>query len=517
MSKKKKEPMYTIRLALKTNEADEHFLSKCFYFGWQIRNHVVKYAINHLYQLSCDKEYNSARAEYRDKGYGGLSEEQVASLSAEDRKHRSILQRTMNDCARKHGVTKNDLEKSIKQMRSKYSRYISAMQGQKIADEVWCGLQKVLYGDGKHLNFKRLADFDSIGQKDFSNGVKLNDGWNSTTFMKRRFKLVIPDDQYVQEVVSHPQTVKYCMLKRIEFNSGYRYYIIATIVGYPPSKGRPSGKKSKVGIDLGPSTVAVESENSVMLENLAPQSVEYERKIRKLQKQLDHKMRLLNPGNYNPDGTVRQGKKSWTLNKPVRRLRRQIRVLYRKQTAYIKNSHGCQLNRIIDSASAVIIEPMKWASLAKRSKQTERSDKLSTVKKRDGAVRQIHKYKKKKRFGRSVKNHSPGWFQSELKRKAELRGVPFAQINTKKYKASQLDHSTGEYTPAGLEKRYKVIDGQTVQRDLYSAFLIRHAMNTEQPDFDECSKDFIHFVQLQNQLLSEMKVSGISNKPCWGF
>ena len=73
---------------------------------------------------------------------------------------------------------------------------------------------------------------------------------------------------------------------------------------------------------------------------------------------------------------------------------------------------------MIQSASSFVNEPMEFSALAKRSKNTERQDKLSEVKKKDGSVKTVRKYKRKKRFGKSVNDRSPGLFQIRLKQKS---------------------------------------------------------------------------------------------------
>ena len=202
----------------------------------------------------------------------------------------------------------------------------------------------------------------------------------------------------------------------------------------------------------------------------------------------------------------------------VKRLRRKIRILYRRRTAYIKSSHQAQINRLLDGVTEVIIEPMRFTALQKRSSKTERSEKASTVQRSDGSTVCVHKFKRKKRFGHSMTNHSPGLFQSELKRKALKLDIPYFEIQTQKYKASQYHHDTGEYTSAGLDDRYKEIVGHTVQRDLYSAFLIAHTDDTLcHPDDAACDRDFPRFVTLHDHELSAMKASDVSNKACWGF
>lgn len=506
--------MYTVRLEIQTARYDERYFDKCFVFACRLKNSLVRHLNHQLSLLMADEMFCTARIEYGQK-YAGKDKNKLFPAENKDRQR---LVNIMANCERKYGITKSKLEQQIRDMRRHYANYLSAHQGQRIADDTWNGVQKLLFSDGIKLHFRRALDFDTIGQKDAVNGIKLLD-WSHVRYLKHTFRLKKPvNNDYLTEIMSRPQIIKQCSLKRIEFNSGYKYYVIVTIDGVPPCRKKRTVQNNTAGIDLGTSTVAVESDNLIMLENLAPLSTGYEKKIKHMQKLVSRKVRLANPENFNSEGTAKKGKHIWHISKAAKRLRRQIRVLYRKQTAYIHQSHRQQIDRILNNCSKIIIEPMQFRKLVKKTRgKAERSDKVSAVKKKDGTVQKVHKYKRKRRFGHSIRNRSPGFFQSELIRKAELRRIPVFQIKTKEFKASQLDHSTGEYTKQTLDTRYKEIDGQTVQRDLYSAFLIRHAVSEEYPNFEACNHDFPAFVNKMNQLLEEMKAGGISNKACWGF
>ncbi|MEE0079745.1 MAG: hypothetical protein U0I77_06530, partial [Holdemanella sp.] len=145
-------------------------------------------------------------------------------------------------------------------------------------------------------------------------------------------------------------------------------------------------------------------------------------------------------------------------------------------------------------------------------------DEATAVKQKDGSLKMIRKYKRKKRYGHSIKNRSPGLMQADLKTKATQYGIPYYEIDIHQYRASQLHHDTGEYIKPALNERFKTIEGCKVQRDLYSAFLICHTDDTlTAPDFKACHLDFTHFVKLQDTLIQNMKKCGHTMKPCFGF
>ena len=510
--------MYTVRLKLELSKSEECFMTKCFFFTSVIHNKTVAYAQNRINSLSRDADYMSARMEY---GKSGFAKKKSEQLSSAQKKRKKQLSELMKSKQTEYGLRQTDLERFAKILHGKYAKFVSSQQVQAEAKAVYRGVAKVLFADGIHLHFKPVNQFDCIKQKCATNGVKIID-WNTVKFMNHIYQTAgLPATEYMKAV--RAQTVLYAdvvytYLKRIEFGTGFHYYVIITLRGKAPKKFSKCSHSNRTGVDLGVSTIATVSHDELNLEELAPESDRYDRAIRHLQKLVERSMRLHNPENYNPNGTVKKGKHSWKLTRKCRKMKRMMRVLYRKQTAYVQSSHQKFINHLIQTTSEFILEPMEFVSLQKRAKNTARSDKVSTVKAKDGTVKKIHKFKRKKRYGHSIKNRSPGFMQAELKRKAEQYDIPYFEISRNAYRASQLHHDTGEYIKPKLSERFKVIDGHKVQRDLYSAFLICNTSDSLTiPDFELCSSRFPRFVEMHDTLIENMKKRGISMKQCFGF
>ena len=510
--------MYTVRFQLKLNASEKRFLSKSFFYANQMHNQIVRHAMNRLNALFHDKEYMDARKAY---GEAEFSKKGTSKLSASEKKKKKELSNIMCMKQKEYNLTKTSLCKFVSKEQKKYKSYINSHQAQAEADAVYKGVERVLFEDGHHLHYRRYNSFDCIKQKCAATGVRLP-RWDTIRFMKHYFKVNIPKDEYIQSVLSSSNLKKdvvYTFLKRIEFNSGFKYYVVITLRGEAPKRIELSeGGGHRTGVDFGTSTIATASNNEVHLEELAPESARYEKEIRHKQNLVDASMRKHNPDNYNKNGTVKKGKHKWKVTKRCRRLKRQTRVLYRKQTAYIKTSHHTFINKVIQNTSEFILEPMDFKALQKKSKKTERQEEATPVKQKDGSSKMVCKYKRKKRYGHSIKNRSPGRMQAVLKAKATQYGILYYEIDIRQYRASQLHHDTGEYIKPALNERFKTIEGHRVQRDLYSAFLICHTDDTlTAPDFKACHLDFPHFVEMQDTLISNMKKCGYTMKSCFGF
>ena len=104
---------------------------------------------------------------------------------------------------------------------------------------------------------------------------------------------------------------------------------------------------------------------------------------------------------------------------------------------------------------------MNWRGLQKRTKEDRVNDK--------------GKHLSRKRFGKSIANKAPAKFVEIYARKVRAAGGQFFEIDTAKCKASQYNHLDHTYKKKKLSQRWNHMpNGDKVQRDLYSAFLIQN-------------------------------------------
>lgn len=506
--------MHTVQLILRSTEYEKSVIDKRFHAVSHIHNVCVKHAKKLLLQLDYDKEYQSWRSEYC-----VLSKQK--ELSKADRMRKLELSKQMSARRQEIGLSKWALQSYIKVCGKRYSRLISSQQVQAEAANVWAGVEKCLFSKGKDIHFKKFMDFDTIGGKSNLNGARLNTDTMTVSWLGLELKCYLPkkasDRDYIFEALDHK--ISYCTIKRMMFSNGWRYYLVVTLDGDAPHREHKT-KTGVMGIDPGVSTMAAVSDTACILEELTPDVDVYEKQIYMLERHMEASRRISNPDNFNPDGTIKKRKdcKPWVFSNSYEAARRKLKTLYRKKSAYILYSHRNLCNRLLENADSFIVEKMNYAALAKRSFKTERQDKPTDVVQKDGTVKTVNKFKCKKRFGRSINRRSPSRFLSELKRKAESSGGTYMEVNTQTFKASQYNHVTDECVKVPLSQRFKLIGNDNVQRDLYSAFLIKNTDSTfEHPDRDKCIYEFENFVAVHNETINYMKESKISMKQCFGF
>lgn len=153
-----------------------------------------------------------------------------------------------------------------------------------------------------------------------------------------------------------------------------KYYLQLTIKGEKPQKGRTLGC-GNVGIDIGPSTIAVSSLQGVYFDKLADKSDDVEHQIYLINRKLDRSRRANNPQNYNADGTIKRDAKRYSSLKSIRR------ELFRKQAAIRKLQHLEMANALLSQGDTFIVEdnPIDaWVRRAKESTKTKTGARNAT-------------------------------------------------------------------------------------------------------------------------------------------
>ena len=148
---------------------------------------------------------------------------------------------------------------------------------------------------------------------------------------------------------------------------------------------------------------------------------------------------------------------------------------------------------------------MNYQGLQKRSKKTEISEKTG-------------RYKRKKRYGKSLLNYAPAMLLTILDNKLRHYGEKLIKIDTVKVRASQYNHITNEYQKKKLSERWNILGNDKVQRDLYSAFIIKNVKeDLKSIDRDKMLREYNKFLELHNKEIERIKNSDIKTLKCMGF
>jgi hypothetical protein len=208
---------------------------------------------------------------------------------------------------------------------------------------------------------------------------------------------------------------------------------------------------------------------------------------------MDRSRRATNPNKFNDNGTINiKNKDKWIYSNHYIKTKNIRKELFRKQSALRKQNHNILANEILNLGDRFYVETMNYKGLQKRSKKT--------TKNKNG------KYNKKKRFGKSLANKAPSMFLTILDNKLKWNNIQLYKIDTTKVKASQYNHISDEYVKKDLSERWNEFGEFKIQRDLYSAFLIRNIKdNLKVIDKDLCTDTFAKFKELHDKEILRLK------------
>ena len=305
------------------------------------------------------------------------------------------------------------------------------------ANRAFKAVQRIAFGQAKRVRFKGKNQLKSVEGKSNKTGIRYKQETGYVEWNGLKLKCIIDVND---EVVVHGLScrIKYCRIVKRIFNGKTRFFIQLILEGKPYQKFK--AKDGTIGLDIGPSTIAYVSDQQAKLERFCDELKNKQKEIRRLQRKLERQRHANNPQNYNPDGTIKPGKKTWHESTRYKKTKRKLAELQRKLAAHRKTLHGNLASRILKIGKHIKTEKLSYRAFQRR-------------------------------YGKSVHSRAPGMFVETLRRKAENAGGSVDEFSTNSTKLSQYCHKCGKYTPKPLSKRWHTCCDLNIQRDLYSAFL----------------------------------------------
>jgi hypothetical protein len=342
--------------------------------------------------------------------------------------------------------------------------HIDSMMAQTLATRAYHAVNRVCLGKAKKIRFKSKGrGLDSVENKWSKSGLRFvlqppekgNQGW----LLWRKdllLALIDWDDPVVCHGLKHP--VKYARLIRRKASSpnaqgadiqGDRYYVQLILEGLPHRKPKHTVGTDVIGLDLGPSTIAIvpregEAQLLPLCEELKPDT----RAKRCLQRKLDRQRRANNTQNYDEKGRIKKrGKRRlvWKNSKGYLATRRRIAHKERELAAHRKSLHGRLVHQIIRRGNDIHTEKLSYKAWQKL-------------------------------YGKSVGRSAPGLLIDHLRRTVASTGGTLSEFPTRSTKLSQYCHGCRSYVKKPLSQRWHhcACGIGPVQRDLYSAWLAAH-------------------------------------------
>jgi hypothetical protein len=390
-----------VQFSLETEQYQEDILNKRFEIGRKIYNSLVTVTQNRYKEMTKTKLYRSIKEELKDI---------YSSASKKNTKRKNELCTLLNDLYKQHNINEYSFHKDVKEMQKHFKNNIDSFTAQKLATNLWKSYDKLLFGKGKDVHYKRYETLNSLEGKSNNTGIRFKDDvllWNGLNIQ------VKIDYNNPYEYQAMQNDIAYCRIVRRFVRSRYKFYLQIIFKGITPTKinKETGGIKHQlgsgdVGLDIGTRTIAISSYTDVKIFELCNRVQNIENQKRLIQRKMNRSKRTMNPDNFNKDGTIKKignKKVKWVKSNHYIKLQNKLKELYRKQTDIRKYQHECLSNEIISLGDNIFVETMNFKGLQRRAKKTEKNDK--------------GKFKKKKRFGKSLANKAPAMLLTIIDRK----------------------------------------------------------------------------------------------------
>jgi transposase len=413
-------PSFVTELPLVVSPAHEGVLLSRLEAAHQLYNACLGEALRRVKLIRQSRDFNKAR-----------------SLKASNPERKVLFKRVRE----RYNFSEYALHSYSTKIRNSWiGNHIDSNTAQKLATRAYKAVEKVLFGKAKKVRFKGKNQMDSVEGKSNKSGIK----WKgeSVEWGGLQLKaLVTKHDPVILHGLN--SKVKYVRLVRRKVSGKNRFYAQLVCEGKPFIKPKNTLGAGDVGLDLGPSTIAIVADNESHLKQFASELEFDAARVRRLQRKMDRSRRANNPDNFNANGTVKKGKKRWNSSQTYLKTRNSKANLERKLTAHRKSLHGELVNDILRAGDVFKLEKLSYKAFQKL-------------------------------YGKSVGKRAPGMFVSHLISKAERAGGQVVEIPTYSTKLSQTCQC-GRVKKKSLSERIHHCEcGIVAQRDLYSAFLAKH-------------------------------------------
>lgn len=342
---------FVVEFPLKVNRRDKARLEQRYKVACQYYNGLVDITQKKYNQMINDKNYKSLSSELDSKlkdkkliasKMKGLSESSFTyknlskSLKVVEKEIKGINSK-LSKIRKDFGFTENGFRALVTEESLKFfTKNLDTRTARFLAENLFKSYETYMFHGGKKIHKKKLNELNTIGNRDVKQSLRVKGECNSKSDynayvvwgsgMKGSVKplklpiIIEKNNDYEfnslfvkKNGVYELNTIKVVSLVRKFIRGKYKYYVQITFQGKSPKRLIKKSSKNvknvngQVGIDIGVSTVAVVGDNNISYEKLAIDGQEQiVNEIKVLSQKMDRSRRMLNPQNYNADGTIKE-------------------------------------------------------------------------------------------------------------------------------------------------------------------------------------------------------------------
>lgn len=207
---------FIVQFPLKTERYQEDILNKRFEIGRQIYNSLVNITQKRYKEMAKTREYRNL----------------ISQLSGDKKKDKSVWKQ-INDIRKQFGMSEYSFFNDVKKLQHHFSENIDSLTARSIASNLWRAYEKLLYGNGEKIHYKKYGTFNSLEGNTNKQGIR----FKNDTFLWNGLKIpVVIDYNNYYEGQALKSEIAYCRIVRKFIRTKYKYYVQIVFKGTPPIK-----------------------------------------------------------------------------------------------------------------------------------------------------------------------------------------------------------------------------------------------------------------------------------------
>lgn len=388
-----------------------------------------------------------------------------------------------NRLLREYGFSEYDFNGAAIRYSKFYQKLVSSnVAAITIGQPMWMAYQKLLYGNGEKVSFRKYGEVTSIVSNNKS-GIRFLQKEDGTYYIllsnrKARAKEVRlpvkgPSNTYEREMLS-ADIKQVRIVKKIE--KGHRKYYCQLIVGRAPFEKMNAEGDLKhligdgmVGICIWRDTLYAVSDTRTLCVNLVPDQQAYTKQKESLSKQLEHLRRVNNPDNFNDDGTVKKGiikengkreKLTWHYSNHYKKIRKQLKELERRHKVQKDLLQNEVVIKLLSMGNTFRFAGTGFLTL---KPEYDEEAPLSNA-----------EYRKKKARRKSIQDAAPSTLLNKLDRKLQAAGLEPIERITIPEELYWYRHDKGKSDKELFAGEKILVNGSVIEQSIYRAFILRY-------------------------------------------
>ena len=394
--KEQEEQRSVVTLPLKTEIWQADRLAKIFDMCRSVYNTMLGFELKQYRKMLRDQRYTESK-KVIDACYQADDKSKRKSAECKD------ALKLRNELYKEYGFSKYDFYHAVIPFYKHFPENLTCMMARmSVAVPMWAAFEKMIFGNGKIVHFKKLGDWNSI-VTDGRSGLRIVDKKGATLAegtadepmylyvgtQKGKKTLMIPvvipkNDTYKAEMVQRP--IRTVRVIRKNVRGTYKYFVQLTVEGAPAPKldreGNPKHMPGhgKVGVYIDTRTVTAVTEDGSIFAFELNEGIEiYEKERGELLRYMDASRRATNPENYNSDGTIKKGRMvegqrrplQWSYSNGYKRAKAKLSNLYRLEKEHRDLERKKLANTLLSLGDDFYINDYPFALAAQRKKEDE--------------------------------------------------------------------------------------------------------------------------------------------------